>query len=37
VLGVQWHAETLDEVERPQARLFTALVEAARDGATALR
>ena len=22
VLGVQWHAETLDEVERPHARLF---------------
>ena len=31
VLGVQWHAETLDEVEQPQARLFGALVEAARD------
>ena len=29
VLGVQWHAETLDEVEQPQARLFGALVEAA--------
>ena len=37
VLGVQWHAETLDEVERPQARLFAALAEAARDGAAALR
>ncbi len=37
VLGVQWHAETLDEVERPQARLFAALVEAAREGAAALR
>ena len=33
VLGVQWHAETLDEVERPQARLFGALVEAARASA----
>lgn len=31
VLGVQWHAETLDEVEQPQARLFGALVEAARE------
>jgi putative glutamine amidotransferase len=37
VLGVQWHAETLDEVERPQARLFGALVEAARERAVALR
>ena len=37
VLGVQWHAETLDEVERPQARLFAALVDAARESATALR
>lgn len=37
VLGVQWHAETLDEVERPQARLFGALVEAARENAVALR
>jgi putative glutamine amidotransferase len=37
VLGVQWHAETLDEVERPQARLFAALVEAARASAAALR
>ena len=36
VLGVQWHAETLDEVERPQARLFGALVDAARDRAGAL-
>ena len=36
VLGVQWHAETLDEVERPQARLFSALVDAARDRAGAL-
>jgi putative glutamine amidotransferase len=36
VLGVQWHAETLDEVERPQARLFAALVDAARDRAGAL-
>jgi len=36
VLGVQWHAETLDEVERPQARLFGALVEAARDRRGAL-
>ena len=33
VLGVQWHAETLDEVERPQARLFGALVDAARERA----
>ena len=33
VLGVQWHAETLDEVEQPQARLFGALVEAARESA----
>ena len=37
VLGVQWHAETLDEVERPQARLFAALVDAAREDAAALR
>ena len=37
VLGVQWHAETLDEVERAQARLFAALVDAAREGAAALR
>jgi putative glutamine amidotransferase len=37
VLGVQWHAETLDEVERPQAQLFAALVDAAREGAAALR
>ncbi len=37
VLGVQWHAETLDEVERPQAHLFGALVEAARERAVALR
>jgi putative glutamine amidotransferase len=37
VLGVQWHAETLDEVERPQARLFAALAEAARESAAALR
>ena len=37
VLGVQWHAETLDEVERPQARLFAALAEAARENAAALR
>ena len=37
VVGVQWHAETLDEVERPQAQLFAALVEAAREGAAALR
>jgi putative glutamine amidotransferase len=36
VLGVQWHAETLDEVQRPQARLFSALVDAARDRAGAL-
>src|SRR5829696_9061381 len=36
VLGVQWHAETLDEVERPQARLFGALVDAARDRRGAL-
>ena len=36
MLGVQWHAETLDEVERPQARLFGALVDAARDRAGAL-
>jgi putative glutamine amidotransferase len=37
VLGVQWHAETLDEVEQPQARLFGALVEAAVRGAVAAR
>jgi putative glutamine amidotransferase len=37
VLGVQWHAETLEEVERPQARLFTALVDAALESAVALR
>jgi putative glutamine amidotransferase len=37
VLGVQWHAETLDEVERPQARLFAALAHAARETAAALR
>jgi putative glutamine amidotransferase len=37
LLGVQWHAETLDEVERPQARLFAALAEAARESAAALR
>jgi putative glutamine amidotransferase len=37
VLGVQWHAETLDEVEAPQARLFAALVHAARESAAALR
>jgi putative glutamine amidotransferase len=37
VLGVQWHAETLEEVERPQARLFTALVDAALASAVALR
>jgi putative glutamine amidotransferase len=37
VLGVQWHAETLDEVEQPQAHLFAALVDAAREGAAALR
>jgi putative glutamine amidotransferase len=36
VLGVQWHAETLDEVERPQGRLFAALVDAARETAAAL-
>ena len=36
VLGVQWHAETLDEVERPQARLFGALVDAARERTGAL-
>ena len=30
VLGVQWHAETLDEVGEAHARLFGALVEAAR-------
>jgi len=35
VLGVQWHAETLDEVEQPQARLFGALVEAAGRSAVA--
>ncbi|UJA19527.1 gamma-glutamyl-gamma-aminobutyrate hydrolase family protein [Thermoleophilia bacterium SCSIO 60948] len=29
VIGVQWHAETLSE-DRPQARLFEALVEVAR-------
>ncbi len=36
VLGVQWHAETLDQIERPQGRLFTALVDAARETAVAL-
>ena len=36
VLGVQWHAETLDEVERPHARLFGALVDAARERSRAL-
>ena len=30
VLGVQWHAETLDEVGEEHARLFGALVDAAR-------
>ena len=37
VLGVQWHAETLDEVERPQARLFAALADAARESEAVLR
>jgi putative glutamine amidotransferase len=37
VLGVQWHAETLDEVELSQARLFGALVDAARESSAALR
>ena len=31
VLGVQWHGGKLDEVEQPQARLFGALVDAARE------
>jgi len=33
VIGVQWHAETLDE--GPHPRLFAALVEAARARAAA--
>ena len=37
VLGVQWHAETLDEVEQPQAHLFAALADAARESTAALR
>ena len=37
VLGVQWHAETLDEVELSQARLFGALADAARESSAALR
>jgi putative glutamine amidotransferase len=30
VLGVQWHAETLDQDGGPHARLFRALVDAGR-------
>ena len=35
VLGVQWHAETLDEVADAHGRLFAALVDAARPTAAA--